>query len=144
MGARGRKSTASLAITTVAQLETVPRPDAPYDLTDEETNEWWAVINRMPADWFPRETHPLLSQYCRHVVRARRIAQLIQVMEGGKDADGQIIEFDLKSYNRMLIMQERETRAIAALSTKMRLAQQSTIDKETKKKGVGRKPWDRQ
>ena len=40
-------------------------------------------------------------------------------------------------------MQEREFRAIASLSTKMRLAQQSTIDSENKRKRVGRKPWGR-
>jgi hypothetical protein len=44
-------------VATVSAIETIARPDAPYDLTDEQSDEWWAVVNRMPADWFPRETH---------------------------------------------------------------------------------------
>jgi len=27
------------------------RPDAPNDLTDEQAEEWRAVVNRLPADW---------------------------------------------------------------------------------------------
>jgi hypothetical protein len=137
MKTRGRDSAASLAITTVGQLETVPRPDAPYDLTDEQSTEWWAVVNRMPADWFPRETHGMLSQYCRHVVSARRVAQLI---EKAMKAEA----FDVDGYNQLLIMQEREGRALSSLATRMRLSQQTTYDKTKKKPLQGPKPWDDQ
>ena len=44
-------------------IEVTSRPDAPYDLTDEQSKVWWSVVDRLPADWFPRETHPLLSQF---------------------------------------------------------------------------------
>jgi hypothetical protein len=53
-------------------------------LTDEQATEWWAVVNRLPADWFPRETHALLIQYCRHVVSARRVAQLLTQAESAR------------------------------------------------------------
>lgn len=51
-------------------MSAITRPDPPdeYRLSDEQTAEWWSVVNRMPADWFPRETHALLAQFCRHVV----------------------------------------------------------------------------
>ena len=136
MAKRGRASGASLAITPqVSTLETLQRPDAPYDLNDEQSVEWWAVVNRMPADWFPRETHGLLTQYCRHIVNARRVAQLITKMEKKKT-------LDVADYNQLLIMQEREGRAISSLATRMRLTQQTVHDREKKKPHQVAKPWE--
>jgi hypothetical protein len=135
MTQRGRKSAASLAV-AVSPLETVSRPDAPYDLTDEQTQEWWAVVNRMPADWFPRETHGMLAQYCRHVVSARRVAQLITAAEAAE-------EFNVGEYDQLLKMQEREGRALSSLATRMRLSQQTTYDKSKKKPVESRKLWER-
>lgn len=135
MGSRGRKSAQSLEVANLSEVETVPRPDAPYDLTDEQTEEWWAVVSRMPADWFPRETHGLLAQYCRHVVAARRVAQLIAKAEGSKD-------LDVEEYDRLLKMQEREGRAISSLATRMRISQQASYDKTRKKGSQVRKPWE--
>ena len=136
MATRGRKSAASLEIASVSPVETVARPDAPYDLTDEQTEEWWAVVNRMPADWFPRETHGMLAQYCRHVVAARRVAQLIAKAEKQK-------ALDVEAYDRLLKMQEREGRAISSLATRMRISQQATVRAEQarKPKQVD-KPWE--
>ena len=46
-------------------------------------------------------------------------------------------------YDALLRMQQAESRSIAMLLTKMRLAQQSTIDHESKKKLVGKKKlWE--
>lgn len=131
MGTRGRQSSASLA---TPKVQTVERPDAPYDLTDEQAQEWWAVVNRMPADWFPRETHGMLSQYCRHVVAARRVAQLVTQCEGDDD-------FDVDAYDKLLKMQEREGRALSSLATRLRISQQATIDKRRQKPNKGDRPW---
>lgn len=133
MEKRGRKSAASLAVQTVV-VETIQRPDAPYDLTDEQSAEWWAVVNRMPADWFPRETHGMLAQYCRHVVAARRVAQLVAAAEKQK-------HLDVEHYDRLLKMQEREGRAISSLATRMRISQQTTYDPKRKKPIETPKPW---
>tara|TARA_R100000365_G_C2748614_1_gene80753 strand:- start:5285 stop:5698 length:414 start_codon:yes stop_codon:yes gene_type:complete len=136
MGARGRKSAASLAVAS-RPVEVVQRPDAPYDLTDEQSEEWWAVVNRMPADWFPRETHGMLAQYCRHVVAARRVAQLIA------DREAQVGALDVEEYDRLLKMQEREGRAISSLATRMRISQQATVRAEqARKPSQVRKPWE--
>lgn len=136
MAKRGRVSVAALAVSSLAApIETVQRPDAPYDLTDEQAKEWWAVVNRMPADWFPRETHGMLAQYCRHVVAARRVAELVKSVEAEN-------EFDLLAYDRALKMQEREGRAISSLATKMRISQQTTYDKSRKKPSAALKPWE--
>lgn len=134
MGVRGRPSSAALAVIGRNGIETVKRPEPPDDLTDEQAEEWREVCNRMPADWFPRETWALLAQYCRHVESARHIAQLVAA---ARASDG----FTLEDYDRLLKMQEREGRAITSLATKMRISQQATIDKRTKKPPVTSTPW---
>lgn len=135
MEGRGRKSAAALSVIGPSGIETVRRPEPPHDLTDEQAEEWRAVVNRLPADWFPRETHGMLAQYCRHVVAARRVAQLIAAIE---KSDG----FDIEEYDRLLKMQEREGRALSSLATRMRISQQATYDKTKKKPPAARKPWE--
>lgn len=131
-----RKSLAALSVVSPVGLEEVRRPMPPQELGDEQKREWLAVVNRLPADWFPRETHPLLAQYCRHVVAARRIAQLVDGIESSKDG------FNIEEYDRLLKMQEREGRALSSLATRMRMTQQSTYD-ESKRKPTQEKskPW---
>lgn len=111
MGIRGRKSAAELAVAPV--VEVAPRPVAPDELTDEEAAEWESVVTRMPADWFGRETWPLLMQLCRHTVAARRVAQLVHQEE-------QSGYFDVINYDRLLRAQERQSGLLMSLATKMR------------------------
>jgi hypothetical protein len=139
MGTRGRISAASMEVANANPLETIARPDAPYDLTDEQTEEWWAVVNRLPAEWFPRETHGVLSQYCRHVVAARRVAQLITACEAG---DGEGGDLDLAKYDMLLRMQEREGRALSSLATRLRITQQATMSEKAKKPSQAKRPWE--
>lgn len=135
MKQRGRVSAASLEVP--ASLAIVQRPDAPYDLTDEQVDVWRRVTTAMPADWFTSETFDLLTVYCRHVVAARRIAQLIAQLEGSD-------EFEAVEYDRLLKMQERESRAMSSLATRMRLTQQTNFNKEKSRKGCAsaKKPWE--
>ena len=131
MGARGRKSTAELT----ALRPEVTRPRPPACLTKEQAQEWRAVVNRMPEDWFPRETHQLLVQYCRHATASKRIAELIADMEAGN--------LDVNEYDRLLKMQEREGRALSSLATRMRISQQSSYDKQkSKDSSPVKKPWE--
>lgn len=128
MGARGKKSAASLSV--VPSIGVIQRPEPPSDLTTDQANEWVAVVNRMPADWFPRETHAMLAHYCRHVVSARRVGDLIEnLMESESSSDW------VGDYDRLLKMQEREGRALSSLATRMRISQQASYDK---KKGHGK------
>lgn len=135
MGDRGRTSASALSTIGPSGIETVRRPDPAPELTDEQATEWRAVVNRMPADWFPRETHGLLAQYCRHVVASRRVAQLVASIEASP-------EFDILAYDRALKMQEREGRAISSLATKMRVSQQTSYDPKRKRGVAGKKPWE--
>jgi hypothetical protein len=138
MGTRGRKSAAEMAV--VVPIHGSRWPSAPGELTDEQKRVWDTVVQHLPADWFPRETHGLLAQYCRHVVSARRIAELIQEL---LNRDG----FTLRDYDRLLKMQEREGRAIASLATKLRITQQARLRPETAARRGDRGPhgplpWD--
>jgi chaperone required for assembly of F1-ATPase len=136
MKQRGRVSAAALSVISSSGIETIRRPEPPSELTDEQSDEWRAVVSRMPADWFPRETWGLLAQYCRHLVSARRVQQLTAAIE--KDQ-----EFDIVAYDRALKMQERESRCIASLATKMRISQQTQYDKSKKRGSITpSKPWE--
>lgn len=134
MATRGRASAASLEVARPL-VESLQRPDAPYDLTDDQSEEWWAVVNRLPADWFPRETHAVLAQYCRHVIAARRVAQLVAACESKE-------EMDLAQYDQLLKMQEREGRALSSLATRLRITQQATVDKRVQKPTAVKRPWE--
>ena len=143
MATRGRKSAASLELATVSPVQVIARPICPHDLGDEEAEVWFAVVNRLPADWFPAETLPLLVQYCRQVVQARRIAELIEKATGDVDEDGKST-LSIKDYDRLLKMQDRESRGISSLATKMRISQQATTNHRGNAKGeiTGKKPWE--
>lgn len=136
MRQRGVKSAASHEVATV---QVVQRPQAPLDLTPDETDEWIAVVEALPADWFPRETWPLLSQYCRHAVTSRRVGQLI-------DAEMSAHEIDLPKLDKLTQMQARETSALKALAASMRLAQQSTWNAKSgdtaKQKRTVKRLWE--
>jgi hypothetical protein len=135
MGIRGRTSAAALSVIHGGQISALKRPDPPSELTDEQADEWVAIVGRLSAEWFPRETHGMLAQYCRHVVAARRVAQLIAAMEAEKS-------LDVEAYDRLLKMQEREGRAISSLATRMRLSQQTQYDKSKKRPIIENMPWD--
>lgn len=133
---RGRKSATSLEVVNHSGLSEIRRPDPAEELTDEQAHEWLSVVNRMPAEWFPRETHGLLVQYCRHVVAARRVAQLVEAEESAE-------EFSIKRYEFVLRIQEREGRAMSSLASRMRITQQSTVDHQKRKdQKIAAKPWE--
>lgn len=129
MGARGRRSLASLT----ASVTALPaRPDPPADLNAEQAVEWRAIVNRLPADWFPRETHGMLAAYCRHIVAARRVARLVEATDNK----------DVPALARLLRMQAAQTGAICTLAAKMRLSQSGSVDKRRAKGPAGPRPWE--
>lgn len=138
MKQRGRRSATDLA--TQGAVTIVARPDVPLDLTPEEGDVWQAIVDAMPADWFAAETWPLLRQYCRHTVAARRVAQLIDQAASRK-------EVDVSEMKDLLSMQKQESAALKALAASMRLSQQASYHHE--KAGVAKKsrttvkrPWE--
>jgi hypothetical protein len=125
MRQRGRKSAVSLSV--VAALPGQQRPEPPLELTDDEAEEWRGIVGRLTPDWFTRETHAQLVNYCRHVVKARFIARLIKDYE----PEWAMSDEGLQRLDKLTHMAERESRAIASLGTKMRITQQSRMKEST-------------
>jgi hypothetical protein len=139
MGARGKTSAASLEVAAQGAVSIVRRPDAPLDLTPEEADEWRGIVDAMPADWFPRETHGLLRQYCRHIISARRIAQLVDQEMARED-------LDVSALDKLLAMQARETAAMKAMAASMRVSQQASYTTQragtSKNNRAVKRPWE--
>jgi hypothetical protein len=137
MGSRGRKSTAALSVIGSSGIAIVERAKPPVELTDEQANEWRAIVNVHAADRFPRETHAMLVAHCRHVVAQRRIGQLIAECECAEGA------FDAEHYDRLLKMQERESRCLASLAVRLGFAYSTAYEKRPAKgQGSTKKPWE--
>ncbi|TIV71449.1 MAG: hypothetical protein E5V89_10100 [Mesorhizobium sp.] len=141
MTKRGRKSTAELS--TVATLTRAPvAPDAPYDLSDEAAAVWRGVVDALPSDFFPPESFDTLASYCRHVVSARFLARELDRFS----AEWLGVDGGIERLNKLLMMRERETRALIAAARALRLTNQSRWrpDQAGKVAGgyKGPKPWE--
>lgn len=125
-----------MEIVSPSVIETIQRQRPPHHLTDEEVEVWHSVVNSEPADWFTPGNAPMLAQYCRHVIQAHRIADLIERATGDP-------KLKITAYDRLLKIQERESRCIASLATKMRISQQATTNhRGNKKPSASSKPWE--
>jgi hypothetical protein len=99
-------------------LEIIPRPDAPYELDDEQSDIWRSIVNSMPADHFQPANFHLLAKLCKHIATGRRMDQLVESeTRKRKIDDGKLA--------RLQKMRHIETTAIVMLSRSMRLTQQS-------------------
>lgn len=128
MGQRGRKSAASQEVATLSQVTRVERPDAPYDLTDDQADVWRMVVDSEAADFFSPAVFPSLSAFCRHVVTSRLISRQVDAMERGES-------FDVDEYDKLLKLREREDRAAEALARGLRITNQARYDKSKKRAG---------
>lgn len=133
-----RKSAAALSVVAPE----FGRPDPPADLKPPEAEVWRSVVATKPADWFTRDTHPLLSAYCRAKIASDIVAEEIAAFETKwlQNGDG------LQRYDKLLAMQYRQGMLMASLATKMRLSQQSRYGPraaDTKARpSAAAKPWE--
>ena len=138
MGQRGRKSSEAFAVAAPVVVQARPAP--PLELTAEQADVWQSIVDSMPADWFSTENHPLLIQYVRHTIEARRLAQLI-------DQECAREELSVGMYVELLKAQRAETTALKVLAASMRLAQQAkygprAASTASKRGGTTRRPWE--
>jgi hypothetical protein len=127
---RGSKSSAKAQPEDVRVEPTVPgvQPEALMELCEEERTEWYKFTNRMPPDWFPPETWPLLAQLCRHVCQSRFFGQCLQEVRAGllDPTDDEALE----RVERLVKLHDREGRALTALMVRLRLTTQQRIPDE--------------
>ena len=133
---RGRPSINELMTPRLITVYERQRP--PPELAGEEAEAFLAFANAESADWFTPTSVPLLAQLARHIVQARRIAELIERTVGQR-------ETELGYYVELLKQQRAESQIIAALATKLRLTPQSrrTDRGNARPLGEGRRPpWE--
>lgn len=147
---KGPQSAEARSVATLAQqisdVQRIEFPDPPYELSEAEGHRWNAIVRDCPSDWFAPKNLALLTQYVRHLTRADRIAHMIQLYEDDLDranrGQATLGTLQMVDYFTMLRAQQSETRQIAMLATKMRIAQQSTIEPVQRKSIGKRKLWE--
>jgi hypothetical protein len=109
------------------------RPGVPQDMSPDEGKIWKATVEAMPPGWFTGETHPLLRQYCTHVVLAERISKAARFAKQPAR---------LAQYIKLLA---QETGLVTRLARAMRLAPSTRLHKDsasTKVENQSRgRPW---
>jgi hypothetical protein len=136
MEQRGRTSIAALEVANHSAVAQMKRCEPPMELGPEERHEWLKVVEDLPSDWFRASNVAVLEAYCRAVVNGRRLTEMLSEMLGSHD-------FDLRSYERLLKLQDAQHRTVTMMATKMRLTQQSMVDPERRKEQKrARKPWE--
>lgn len=139
MAERGRKSAASLSV-VVGSIDGRPQP--PTDLTKVQREVWERTVANEAADVFKTAAlQQLLKEYCRHVASADKLSKLIDNIERLDE----ISPMDAASYEALLKLRDRETKALADKATKLRLTNQSRYTPQSAataaKKSTERKPW---
>lgn len=138
MQQRGRKSAAALSI-VAGTIDGRPKP--PSDLTKFQQGVWERTVANEAADVFRTAAlQQLLTEYCRHVEAAYRLASQIETAM----KPGAVVE--LEDLDRLLKMRDRETKALADKATKLRLTNQSRYTPAAaataaKNAATERKPW---
>jgi len=140
MGTRGRKSAAELSVISAGGVEMTRRPEPPAELTGEQSEAWQYIVAGYDAGRFDRGSQPLLAQYCRHVVAARHVGQLLEAAE--KEPD-----LDVGAWDQLLKTQERQSARMASLATKLRITPQSRYMPRGAARADGRahtipNPWE--
>ena len=142
MARSGRPSLASRVTTPVTSLMTNERLSPPPTLTQAELSIWNQVVADQPATAFTKVHEEALYAYCRHSVYAHILSEKITNFDMSLlvDMDG------IKMYDRLLVMHDRETKAIQLHARSLRITKQS-IDQQTVARALlndkkGRKPWD--
>ena len=135
-----RKSAAALTV-VVGKIDGRPRP--PSDLTDAQREVWERTVANEAATFFNTAAlQQLLKEYCRHVVSAAKLAKMIETVEQAS-AFG---EESIKAYDKLLVMRDRETKALGDKATKLRLTNQARYTPQAaataSKKTAERKPWE--
>lgn len=127
----------------VATISTERRLVAPLHLSDAERSVWLEVVMDQPASAFTETHSPLLELYCRHIVQARMLAEELLNFQREWLAGDE----GLKRYDRLLKMNERESRAASSMATRLRITRQATehpatVGRSQARSAKTRKPWE--
>src|SRR4051794_19107458 len=113
-----RRSMASMSVAPI-QLDPVPIPPVPDGLDEAEGRRWLSILCSKPPTWFDEGTLPLLTALVKHLSMLDKLSGLVDHHDG-----------DVHELNKLLLMRDRESRAAAMLSAKMRLTQSAQYEPE--------------
>ena len=128
MGTRGRKSAADLSVVHLDQT-TLPKPTD--GLSSELAAEWKSLVPHLVD--VSRARWPLIEAYFKHTLALRHVGQLTSGCACEES-------FDVAAYDKLLKMQERESRCLSSLAVRLGIAQSASY--ESRKRGQKQKaPW---
>ncbi|MCB4365747.1 hypothetical protein KIH07_18580 [Hydrogenophaga taeniospiralis] len=132
-----RQSAASLSVATPSLGA---RPPPPRELSDRQKALWLQYTACKPVGWFTDESLPLLVALVAHV-------EGFEVLEREFRAVTDLADIDkLKWYDQLAKLRQRESAAIASLSTKLRLTPQSRYTPQSaataSQRRPGSAPWE--
>lgn len=137
MGTRGRTSLAELE--RPADIVRFERPGAPAELSEEQAELWFVLVNQMPADWFSPETLKLLQAYVVASSVHDRIAVQLKEFQ-----DAWLTEEDgLRRFARLTEIQGRQAKLMKDLATSMRLTHQSKYRADKAVTTASARPWQK-
>ena len=119
---RGRKSAAQLAVAMVDASHQMP-PEPPPVLTEEQALVWRETVASLPGDFIQPAAFPVLAAYCRHVCRAQLAEELLAQLQ----LQTSMNDVKLRRLERLLVIAERETRAMTACARSLRLTPQAQM-----------------
>ena len=121
MGARGRKSAGDHLVIVADDRRKPPEP--PKSLTPYQKSLWRSICaSEPPGALQTAGEQQLLVLLVQHSETATRLARSIDSFRTSDDDDDRD---DLRDYEKLLGMRERETKAIRALATSLRLSTQA-------------------
>lgn len=150
MGKRGRISAADREMQINVGVVEAEYPDPPKSLKGEEERAVWiATVRSCEEGHFKPHHYPTLEAYCGHVVRCRRLMEMIHMQEEAHTAMMECrpspVPFMLEEYLKLLNVLQRQSNACSTLSVKMRISQQSEYDVRGVRKGheptEDEQPW---
>ena len=117
MGTRGKKSSAGIRLSAVPTLRV--RMPVPPGLTAGQRATWRAIVRSRPVDWFDAGSGPLLVAYCRGIAAQTVLAVRIDAFDPEELATAE----GIGRYDKLLALDDRQTRKLVKLATAMRLSQ---------------------
>jgi len=121
-------------------------PAPPSELNAEEAAIWRSIVDRMPPDYFPVPTFPMLVALTRHVRLSRFFAHQLQELEAKlAHADNEERSQVLRDLMALSRAQSDASRTIAMLCTRLKLTQlydASNINRARRAFLTTERPWD--
>ena len=138
MGTRGRKSAASLGVVPISGQRLV----APAHLTDEQAQEWSAIVDSLPPDYFRPGDVSLLAAYVTASVFYRRASADME-SRGMTLTDDRGREYVNPSHQVLT----SQASAMAQMAVKLRLCpsarySEKVASTKTSRGSTSAKPWE--